>query len=295
MARGQPLSGVVTLSRFIERRALTVGFGAVTRFVAWTAIPLLVSVLGAGAVAAERALPPPACAEPPATEVGKVIEVHDGGTLRLASGLLVRLSGIELPQAPDVNQAGTPALAARARLEAITNQQEIRFVPGPADRHGRIPSPVYLSDGRLVQAMLVEEGWARVHRLPGEAICPEGLLAGERAARIARRGLWNGHEYAIWNANDPSLIGRNGLYELVEGRVISVGHGSRMAFLNFGRDWKRDFTVMLLPEIADKLAASGTPIESLAMRRVRVRGLIEESGGPAIRLADAAGLELLDE
>lgn len=265
------------------------------RFAARTAIPLLASILVTGAAAGERSLAPAGCTEPPATEVGKVIKVRDGGTLALDSGLLVRLSGIELPSASGAGQAEPLAATAEARLEAITNQQEIRFVSGVADRHGRLPSAVYLSGGKLVQAMLVEEGWARVHRLPGEAICLEGLLAGEHAARIARRGLWDGHEYAIWNADDPSLIGRNGLYELVEGRVISVGRGSRMVFLNFGRDWKRDFTVMLLPEVADKLAASGTPIESLAMRRVRVRGLIEESGGPAIRLADAGGLELLDE
>jgi micrococcal nuclease len=256
---------------------------------------LLVSVLGAGAAAGERSLAPPACAESSATEVGKVAEVRNGGTLVLENGLPVRLSGIELPTAGGGSQTGRSSPAAQARLEAIANQQKIRFVPGAADRHGRIPSAVYLSDGRLVQAMLVAEGWARVHRLPGEAICLEGLLVAERAARIARRGLWDGHEYAIWSADDPSLIGRNGLYELVEGRVISVGRGSRMVFLNFGRDWKRDFTVMLPPEIADGLAASGTPIESLAMRRVRVRGLIEESGGPAIRLADVGGLELLDE
>lgn len=223
------------------------------------------------------------------------MEVRDGGTLALESGLLVRLSGIELLVAPGAPEKEPLAAPARARLEALANQQEVHFVQGVGDRHGRVPSAVYLSDGRLVQAMLVEEGWARVHGLPDEAICLEALLAAERAARIARRGLWAGHEYAIWNADDPSLIGRNGLYELVEGRVISVGRGSRMVFLNFGRDWKRDFTVMLLPEIAEKLAASGTPVESLAMRRVRVRGLIEESGGPAIRLADAGGLELLDE
>jgi hypothetical protein len=32
-------------------------------------------------------------------------------------------------------------------------------------------------------------------------------------------------------------------YQLVEGRVLSVGEGAGRVYLNFARDWKSDFTV----------------------------------------------------
>jgi hypothetical protein len=67
-----------------------------------------------------------------------------------------------------------------------------------------------------------------------------------------------------------------------------------MIFLDFGRNIRRDFTVLVTPPVAEGLAAAGLPAESLANRRVRVRGVIEESGGPAIRLNDPAEIELID-
>jgi hypothetical protein len=67
-----------------------------------------------------------------------------------------------------------------------------------------------------------------------------------------------------------------------------------MIFLDFGRNFRRDFTVMVPQEVADTMAAAGTVPDALVGRRVRVRGVIEESGGPAIRLNDAAEIEVID-
>jgi hypothetical protein len=64
-----------------------------------------------------------------------------------------------------------------------------------------------------------------------------------------------------------------------------------MTFLDFGPVYRRDFTVMLTPAIAEKLNANA---DGFANRRVRVRGVIEASGGPAIRLNDPAEIELID-
>jgi hypothetical protein len=67
-----------------------------------------------------------------------------------------------------------------------------------------------------------------------------------------------------------------------------------MVFLDFGHDIRRDFTIMVPPAVADALAVAGRPVDGFARRRVRVRGVIEESNGPAIRLNDPAEIELLD-
>jgi hypothetical protein len=67
-----------------------------------------------------------------------------------------------------------------------------------------------------------------------------------------------------------------------------------MIFLDFGRNFRQDFTVMLTPPVAEGLAAAGLPADGLAGKRLLVRGVIEDSGGPAIRLNDPAELEVLD-
>ena len=141
---------------------------------------------------------------------------------------------------------------------------------------------------------MIAAGFARVRPYPNEVPCIARLLELEEAGRAAKSGLWN-REFAILDANDPSLIARNGLYVVVEGFVLSVGQGNRVDFLNFGHFWQRDFTVLVSAPIAATLTENGMDTAALAERRVRVRGVIEESGGPSIRLNDFRELEILDD
>jgi micrococcal nuclease len=142
---------------------------------------------------------------------------------------------------------------------------------------------------------MVAGGSVRARWFPGEGVCLARFAAAERVARLGRIGLWGEPEYAIRSSNDLSLGDRNGLYALVEGRVVTVGHGTRMIFLDFGRNFRRDFTVMVAPEVTDLLKAEGRDPDAFAGRRVIVRGTIEESGGPAIRLNDPAEIEWIGD
>ena len=67
-----------------------------------------------------------------------------------------------------------------------------------------------------------------------------------------------------------------------------------MVFLDFGRVYWRDFTIMVPGKLADRFAESGFDVDDFAARRVRVRGVIEESGGPAIRIGHPIAIEVLD-
>jgi endonuclease YncB( thermonuclease family) len=250
------------------------------------------------ATAGERSLAAGDCASP-AGEPVKLAEVVSGDTLRLEDGRIVRLAGIDAPRAP-LNDAAADrnalAVAARDRAATLAESGALRLVKAlpDGDRHGRIRGEVILPDGRSLQAALLAEGLARVHPFADETICLGPLFEAERAARKMQRGVWAGHEYAIWQADDASLTGQNGLYGLVEGRVVSVGAGSRLVFIDFGRKWGRDFTVMLTASLAAEIAKTATPIASLVGRRVRVRGMIEERSGPAIRVDTRAEIEVLD-
>ena len=165
---------------------------------------------------------------------------------------------------------------------------------GP-DRYGRVHAQVFLADGSWLQADLVGQGLARVRPLVGEEACIPALLEAEDAARTRALGIWADAQYRPLGANDPSLSQRNGIYEIVEGRVLSVGHGSYMVFLDFGPNYRRDFTVMIPPSVAEGLAEAGLPVDTLKGRLIRVRGVMEESGGPAIRVDHPTAIEVLDD
>jgi hypothetical protein len=207
---------------------------------------------------------------------------------------------MEPPLRPLGLAAGAPwplADSAREALESLGRDARVRLAAAGQnpDRYGRRHVFAFLPDGSLLQERLLRLGFGRARWESGDDACFVRFLAAEEVARRAKSGIWADPEYKIRSGFDPSLRERNGLYDLVEGRVASVGHGTRMIFLDFGHDFRRDFTIMVPPGVADALALAGRPADLFAGRRVRVRGIIEESGGPAIRLNDPAEIELLEE
>jgi hypothetical protein len=79
----------------------------------------------------------------------------------------------------------------------------------------------------------------------------------------------------------------------VHGRVLRVEPTERFVYLNFGAEWWRDFTVRIAMPVARELAAAGLEAASLAGRRVEVRGLVVEAGGPLIELSHLEQMQLL--
>jgi endonuclease YncB( thermonuclease family) len=227
---------------------------------------------------------------------GRIAAIVDGDTVTLDSGLTVRLAGVEAVKRLPGEKEPVAASAAVGLLERLASGASVTVYGGDRrDRYGRGVAVLQLGDGRLVQTVLLEEGLARVHGTSAEA-CAAAFLASEKIARKAGKGLWILHQFAVRQAGDPSLQTQKGLYHLVQGRVASVGRGSRVVFLNFGPDWRRDFTVMIARDLAARVVEGGEPaLEGLRGRHVLVRGVVEDNGGPLIRINDRNAIEVLGD
>jgi hypothetical protein len=81
---------------------------------------------------------------------------------------------------------------------------------------------------------------------------------------------------------------------LVEGRIQSVGERQTRTYLNFGRDWASDFTIIIPKRTWGLMAAQGMTAAALKGRSVRARGVIEEWQGPALTVTAPAMIEILD-
>ena len=82
----------------------------------------------------------------------------------------------------------------------------------------------------------------------------------------------------------------------MEGRIIEATRlRSGRTYLNFGTDYRTDFTVMFDAEDEALFDAAGITAETLETRRVRVRGWIEDENGPMIRIDHPDRIELLDD
>ena len=65
-------------------------------------------------------------------------------------------------------------------------------------------------------------------------------------------------------------------------------------FLNFGADYKTDFTILIDKQGQRRFKRAGIDPRSLEGARVRVRGWVEMKNGPMIELDHVERLEVLD-
>ncbi|RDD62308.1 thermonuclease family protein [Ferruginivarius sediminum] len=247
-------------------------------------------------------VPPAEAGEPGIPEVlesaeaGEVVEIVDGDTLILADGREVRLVGLQAPKLP-LGRPGFEAWPlsdeAKAALAEMTLDREVTPAYGGrrTDRHRRQLAHLFLEDGTWVQAEMLRKGLARVYSFADNRALVPRLLEFERAARAARRGIWD-HPY--YQVRTPWQVGEDvGSFQLVEGRVMSAAVVRGRAYLNFGRNWREDFTVTLTPKVRRLFEDEGIEPESYEGRVVRVRGWIESYNGPMIEATHPEQIEVL--
>ena len=63
--------------------------------------------------------------------------------------------------------------------------------------------------------------------------------------------------------------------------------------MNFGRRWSEDFTATLLKRNERAFAAAGLNLKTLSGRTVRLRGVVEERGGPWLELTRPEQIEVI--
>jgi endonuclease YncB( thermonuclease family) len=232
------------------------------------------------------ALAASACSFTPQGE-GRVSAIIDARTLRMDDGREVRLAGIET-----VTADGAATLSALVAGRSVT----LRGETDAPDRYGRQPAFVFVEQAETpLQHLLLAQGDALASGIIADKACAAELAAAEAAARRTHRGIW-ADSAAIKNAESPGdILGRNGQFTVVEGKVLSVRQAGAMTYINFGRRWTRDFAVTISKRVMPAFEAAGISLKSLENKRIRVRGWIEARGGPRIEALRVGQIEMAGE
>lgn len=242
-----------------------------------------------GAVAKSR--PSPA-----AVASGITAEIVDGDTLVLQGGTQVRLVGIQAPKLP-LGRAGFrewplagQAKAALARL-ALGRTLKLSYVGRSVDRHGRLLAHLSDDQGHWIQGALLAAGMARVYTFADNRKRAAEMLALEAQARAARRGIWGHRFYRVLDT--ATAMDHIDTFQLVEGRVLNTAVVRRRGYLNFGPDWRRDFTIAIAPRSMRRFKSQGQGLERYRGARVRVRGWLKSFNGPMIEATHPEQIEVL--
>ena len=230
-----------------------------------------------------------------------VVSVIDGDTLLLDDQSKLRLIGAlrPAPPSPGTPEADwPPAAAAREALERFVTGQSLllEFDQRAADRYGTQLAQAFVvsADGSFwLQGRMVEEGLARAYSFPDNHGCAAELVGLEAAARALGRGLWANAAYAVRDADKTKeLLHYTGSYQLVQGTVAEATQSKGRVYLDFGADWHTDFSVAIEPKGRQLFEKASFDLLSLKGKTIRVRGWIENTNGPQIRVSHPEQIEM---
>lgn len=117
---------------------------------------------------------------------GQVVRVADGDTITILTAerqqIKVRLAEVDAPEKKQ-------AFGQRAKdfTESLVAGKMVSVQTRDIDRYGRTVGEVFLLDGRSVNRLLVENGFAWWYRHYSKDASIGGL---EERARVGRKGLW---------------------------------------------------------------------------------------------------------
>lgn len=125
-----------------------------------------------------------------------VTRVVDGDTLHLATGVKVRLAGINTMELGyDERPDDAKAMGAKHLLERIisANGHQVRLEPAtePTDNYGRLVAHAYTNNGNNIQEQILHAGLALGYAYPPNLEYLECYRAAETSAREQHLGLWS--------------------------------------------------------------------------------------------------------
>jgi endonuclease YncB( thermonuclease family) len=229
-----------------------------------------------------------------------IVEVLNTESLLLEDGRAIRLVGALAPrtEARWAQAMGLEEKILGALEERLLGKEVVlKLGARERDRYGRLLAHVFAGDGEervWVQQALIRDGLAMAYSFEDNRACMRELQADERAAREAGAGFWEQGVFRVRDAgNLDSLDGLVYSFQIVEGRVQDVAESRGRIYVNFGEDWRTDFTATIAPSDRSRFEGSDVDLRGLDGQTIRVRGWLERRNGPMIDVTHPEQIEMI--
>jgi endonuclease YncB( thermonuclease family) len=231
------------------------------------------------------------------TRSGRVDKIIDGLTILLKDKKIIRLASLDIPDFNNNQEAPYNEAAHQLLQDTLPEGTEVMIYQTRVAKKGRVNrmnhhlGHIVTKKGTIwVNGTLLSHGLARVYTAPKAPEMNIQMLAVEQAARTAKRGIW-ATESKFPVLRPDSAEQAMGKLALIQGVVQKTASVKNNIYLNFGKNWKIDFTIMIPPSLRKKLAHNGIDPLNMAHKAVRVRGYLREYNGPLIELEAPEHLE----
>ncbi len=229
----------------------------------------------------------------------RVLEVIDGDTIKLSNGRLLRYIGLDTPEVRIKEKAGDfkyrpqPfSLEAKEFNRKLVEGKLVRieFDIEKTDRYGRLLGYCFLEE-TFVNARLIEQGYAVLYTYPPNVKYVELFIDAQKRAREAKNGLWG--SFPVINHSQANKYINQ--IRSVEGVVLGSYKSAKCVFLNFGQDYKKDFSVVIFNNVLNAFSRRGiNPLDFYNGKKIRVNGRIQEYNGPEVIVNSPYEIEVLE-
>lgn len=230
-------------------------------------------------------------------DIHKVAQIIDPQTLQLSDGRLVRLAGLEFPDY-NLHDQGALSITAMQILSDMLIGKDVYFYQtkkkdwGRSNRMGHhIGHIARKSDEAWAQGALISLGLARVRTTKRNPEMAMQMYALETKSREEKLGLWetDGFEILKPSGLEPHI----GKFQVIEGRIESSALKKNRLYLNFGLNWRNDFTVSIAASDRRGFTKQGLDPLQWNGKTIRVRGWLESYNGPYIEIDHPERIELI--
>lgn len=231
----------------------------------------------------------------PVMAAERIMAVKDTNSLLLDNGKQVRLAGILTPERFSYYTYEEQVLNALQFL-TMGKQATMHYGSNQTDRYNRDVAQVSIGK-TWVQGELLKKGLAIVYATSDNDIMLKEMTEVEEKARQQRLGVWGEEGMQPLQAVDIEDKGNQyrNQFRLVQGVIKEVATTSSRIYLNFGDNWKTDFTIMIEDSHTSAMKAAFGNLAKLQGREVIIRGWMESYNGAVIRLTHPSQLTLLPQ
>ena len=206
----------------------------------------------------------------------KISAIKNSISFKMDNGWIIALDRIYAP----------PEAAAYLQryLDVETTHTNLRET-----RYGTFAGNIFVNDENIRDKM-VSDGYALAYPFDADEDQFKYLRSKELNAQQTGAGLWN----KILQFHTPDTVKSDGTFQIVEGVVHDIQKGKGVIYINFGSDYRKDFTLFIAPKELKKFRDGTIDIMKLKGTQLRVRGWVYERNGPAMDLTAAQQIEILN-
>lgn len=213
--------------------------------------------------------------------------VDEDGKIQLSDGKIVEFSGLYIP--PEIKNKTVEYIKKNVTGKAVD------IVLGGSEStayNSYLIKNVKISEYNLILNLL-KAGFAVNYHMEKPDIIDNDKKLAENEAIKTKSGLWSDSSNIFISKEELEQNTKIHLYNfrVVTGQVTATKLVKDKMYLNFGDDWKTDFTVIINKENLKNFGEAD--LDKLSGKKVMVRGWIEFYNGAAMEIYNASHLDVM--